>query len=51
MYYKFCKVVSEHVDLVLSDSQLTETCKGNKYLQTESHWMVLTIILQFSLLV
>jgi hypothetical protein len=27
------------------DGQLTETCKGNKYLQIESHWMVLTIIL------
>jgi hypothetical protein len=25
--------------------QLTETRKGNKYLQIESHWMVLTIIL------
>jgi hypothetical protein len=30
------------------DGQLTETCKGNKYLQIESHWKVLTnIILQF----
>jgi hypothetical protein len=39
-------VVSEHADLVLSkDGQLTETCKGNKYLQIESHWMVLTVIL------
>jgi hypothetical protein len=27
------------------DGQLTETCKGNKYLQIESHEMVLTIIL------
>jgi hypothetical protein len=30
------------------DGQPTETCKGNKYLQIESHWTVLTIvILQF----
>jgi hypothetical protein len=37
---------SEHVDLMLSeDAQLTKTCKGNKYLQIESHWMALTIIL------
>jgi hypothetical protein len=43
---KFVIVVSEHVDLMSSeDGQLTETCKGNKYLQIESHWMVLTIIL------
>jgi hypothetical protein len=42
----FVIVVSEHVDLLPSeDGQLTETCKGNKYLQTESHWTVLTIIL------
>jgi hypothetical protein len=27
------------------DGQLTETCNGNKYLQIESHWTVLTIIL------
>jgi hypothetical protein len=27
------------------DGQLTETCKGNKYLQIESHWTVLIIIL------
>jgi hypothetical protein len=26
------------------DCQLTETCKGNKYLQIESHWAVLTAI-------
>jgi hypothetical protein len=25
----------------------TKTCKGNKYIQTESHWMVLTTILWF----
>jgi hypothetical protein len=43
---KFVIVVSEHVDLVPSeDGQLTETYKGNKYLQIESHWMVLTIII------
>jgi hypothetical protein len=42
----FVVVVSEHVDFMPSeDGQLTETCKGNKYLQIESHWMVLTIIL------
>jgi hypothetical protein len=27
------------------DGQLTETSQGNKYLQIESDWMVLTIIL------
>jgi hypothetical protein len=37
--------VTKHVDLMPSDGQLTKTCKGNKYLQTESHWTVLTIIL------
>jgi hypothetical protein len=26
------------------DGQLTETCKGNNYLQIESQWTVLTII-------
>jgi hypothetical protein len=42
----FVTVVSEHVDLMPSeDGQLTETCKCNKYLQIESHWTVLTIIL------
>jgi hypothetical protein len=39
-------VTPEHVELMPSkDGQLTETCKGNTYLQTESHWMVLIIIL------
>jgi hypothetical protein len=39
-------VVSKHVDLMPpEDSQLTETCKGNKYLQIESHWMMLIIII------
>jgi hypothetical protein len=28
------------------DGHLTETCKGNQYLQIESHWTVLTIILE-----
>jgi hypothetical protein len=38
-------VGSEHVDLMPStDGQLTKTCKDNKYLQTESHWTVLTNI-------
>jgi hypothetical protein len=42
----FVIVVSEHGDLIPSkDGQLTETCKGNKYLQIELHWTVLTIIL------
>jgi hypothetical protein len=42
---KFVVVVPENVDLMPSqDGQLTETCKGNKYLQIESHWTVLTII-------
>jgi hypothetical protein len=41
----FVIVIPEHVDLMPSeDGQLTETCKGNKYLQTESHWTVLTVI-------
>jgi hypothetical protein len=31
---KFVVVISEHVDPMHSeDGQLTETCKGNKYLQ------------------
>jgi hypothetical protein len=33
MYYKLCNSSSW-------------TCKGNKYLQIESHWTVLSIILQ-----
>jgi hypothetical protein len=38
--------VPEHVDLMPSeDGQLTETCKGNKYLQIQSHGTVLTIII------
>jgi hypothetical protein len=42
----FVIVISEHVDLMPpEDGQLTETCKGNKYLHIESHRMVLTIIL------
>jgi hypothetical protein len=42
----FVIVVPERVDLMSSEvGQLTETCKGNKYLQIESHWTVLTIIL------
>jgi hypothetical protein len=45
-YSAFVIVVSDHVDLMPSeDGQLTETCKGNKYLQIESHWTVLTVIL------
>jgi hypothetical protein len=37
---------SDHVDLMPSeDGQLTETCKGNKYLKIELHWTVLTNIL------
>jgi hypothetical protein len=39
-------VVSKHVEPTPSeDGQLTKTCKGNKYLQIESHWIALTIIL------
>jgi hypothetical protein len=39
-------VVPKHVDIKpFEDGQLTETCKGSKYLWIESHWMVLTIIL------
>jgi hypothetical protein len=39
-------VVSEHVALMPSeDGQLTETCKSNKYLQIESHWTVLIVVI------
>jgi hypothetical protein len=39
-------VVPKHADLMPSeDGQLTETCKGSKYIQIESYWMVLTIII------
>jgi hypothetical protein len=39
-------VVPKHVDPMPSeDGQLTETCKGSKYPQIESHWTVLTIII------
>jgi hypothetical protein len=42
----FVIAVPEHVDLMPSaDGQLTKTCEGNKYLQTESQWTVLIIIL------
>jgi hypothetical protein len=45
-YTNFGIVVSDHVNfMTTNDGQLTETCKGNKYLQIESHWTVLTIIL------
>jgi E3 ubiquitin-protein ligase DOA10 len=49
---KFVIVFTEHVDLMpTEDGQLSEICESNKYLQIESHWMVLTIIiLQCSLL-
>jgi hypothetical protein len=44
MYYEHVMIVSEHLDLIPSeDGQLTKTCKGNKYLQIESHWTVLTM--------
>jgi hypothetical protein len=43
----FVIVVPEHDDLMPSeDDQLTETCKGSKYPQIESHWTVLTIVRQ-----
>jgi hypothetical protein len=39
-------VVPKHVDIKPSeDGQLTETCKGSKYMQIDSHWMVLTFII------
>jgi hypothetical protein len=38
-------VVPEHDLMPSEDGQLTETCKGNKYLQIESHWTVLRIII------
>jgi hypothetical protein len=43
---KLLTVVSDHVDLMpFEDGELTESYKGNKYLQIESHWTVLTVIL------
>jgi hypothetical protein len=40
------KNLLKHVDLMSSeDGQLTETCKGSKYIQIESHWTVFTIII------
>jgi hypothetical protein len=42
----FVIVVPEHVALMPSEEgQLTESRKGNKYLQIESHWTVLTTLL------
>jgi hypothetical protein len=38
--------VPKPVDIKPSeDAQLTKTCKGSKYVQIESHWTVLTIII------
>jgi hypothetical protein len=31
------------------EGQLTETCKGSKYIQIELHWTVLTIIIPYNL--
>jgi hypothetical protein len=45
MYYELVIVVSEHDLMPSEDAQLTETCKSNKYLQTEPHCSVLIIIL------
>jgi hypothetical protein len=43
-------VVPKHVEPTPSeDGQLTETRKGSKYIQIESHWMVLTIIILYNL--
>jgi hypothetical protein len=43
-------VVPKHVEPMPSeDGQLTETCKGSKYIQIESHWMLLTIIILYNL--
>jgi hypothetical protein len=37
-------VVPKHVDFKPSENgQLTETCKGSKYIQIESHWMVIIL--------
>jgi hypothetical protein len=38
-------LLKRNVGVIFGDGQLTETCKGSKYLQVESHWTVLTIIL------
>jgi hypothetical protein len=39
-------VVPKHIDIMLSeDGQLTETWKGSKYIQIESDWTVITIII------
>jgi hypothetical protein len=41
-------VVPKHVDIKPSeDGQITETYKGRKYIWTESHWTVLTIIILY----
>jgi hypothetical protein len=38
-------VVPKHVDIKPSeDGQLTETCKGSKYIPIESHCMMLNMI-------
>jgi hypothetical protein len=38
-------VVPKPIDLMPSeDGQLTETCKGSKYIHIESNWMMVTII-------
>jgi hypothetical protein len=41
----FCIIVMFSCFLYAEDGQLTKTCKGNKYLEIETHWTVLTIIL------
>jgi hypothetical protein len=46
MYYELCNSSSWTVDLMPPEAgQLTEICQGNKYLQIESYWTVLAIIL------
>jgi hypothetical protein len=45
LYKNFYVCIMNFLILVPEDGQLTDTCKGNKYLQIESHWTVLTIIL------
>jgi hypothetical protein len=41
----YISVSPDLFEISSEDGQLTETCKGNKYLQIESLWVVLTVIL------
>jgi hypothetical protein len=46
MYYESCNSSSKHVDIKSSeDGELTETCKGSKYIRIETRGTELVIIL------